>query len=55
MASHDNMVSLPRGVIKRDGASVPFDSDKIRFAITRAGQASGEFDASEAALPPPRW
>ena len=50
MASHDNMVSLPRGVIKRDGASVPFDSDKIRFAITRAGQASGEFDASEAAL-----
>ncbi|MBI2313894.1 MAG: ribonucleoside triphosphate reductase [Betaproteobacteria bacterium] len=50
--SHDNnkMISLPRGVIKRDGTFVPFDSEKIRSAIQRAGQATGEFDANEATL-----
>ena len=39
-----------RGVIKRDGALAPFDADKIRSAILRAGHASGEFDAAEAGL-----
>ena len=43
-------VSLPPSVIKRDGARASFDSSKIRSAIQRAGQASGEFDASEAEL-----
>jgi ribonucleoside-triphosphate reductase len=45
-----NLVSLPKGVIKRDGSLVPFDSEKIRSAILRAGAASGDFDANEAFL-----
>ncbi len=45
-----NLVSLPKGVIKRDGSLVPFDSEKIRSAIQRAGAASGDFDANEAFL-----
>ncbi|MHB1173851.1 MAG: ribonucleoside triphosphate reductase [Sulfuriferula sp.] len=56
MASHaaehpgSVLVSLPSAVIKRDGARAAFDAGKIRSAIQRAGQASGEFDASEAGL-----
>ncbi len=46
----DNLVSQPRGVIKRDGSAAAFDADKIRSAIERAGRASGDFDASEAIL-----
>jgi anaerobic ribonucleoside-triphosphate reductase len=45
-----NLVSQPRGVIKRDGSSAAFDAEKIRSAIERAGRANGEFDASEAFL-----
>ncbi|PLX95231.1 MAG: ribonucleoside triphosphate reductase [Desulfuromonas sp.] len=41
---------LPQTVVKRDGTNVPFDSDRIRFAIARAGKVTGEFDDSEAAL-----
>lgn len=37
-------------VIKRDGAIVVFDADKICFAITRAGIATGEYDGVEAGL-----
>ncbi|HET9114150.1 MAG TPA: anaerobic ribonucleoside-triphosphate reductase, partial [Burkholderiales bacterium] len=44
------LVSLPAAVIKRDGSRADFDADKIRFAIQRAGQASGEFDGGEAGL-----
>ncbi|PWB48876.1 MAG: ribonucleoside triphosphate reductase [Nitrosomonadales bacterium] len=44
------VLSLPRAVIKRDGSVAVFDGDKIRSAIARAGAASGEFDAGEAAL-----
>jgi anaerobic ribonucleoside-triphosphate reductase len=40
----------PRQVVKRNGETVPFDGDKIRSAIERAGKATGEFDASEADL-----
>jgi anaerobic ribonucleoside-triphosphate reductase len=40
----------PRGVVKRNGQTVPFDRVRIRSAIERAGQASGEFDADEAEL-----
>ncbi len=36
--------------LKRDGIGVPFDASKIRSAILRAGQASLEFDATEADL-----
>ena len=45
-----NLVSLPRGVIKRDGSLVSFDSEKIRSAIQRAGAATGDFDVNEAFL-----
>lgn len=45
-----NLVSLPKGVIKRDGSLVSFNSEKIRSAIQRAGAASGDFDANEAFL-----
>jgi ribonucleoside-triphosphate reductase len=42
--------ALPREVIKRDGHRAAFDSTKIRSAILRAGQASGEFGEAEADL-----
>jgi ribonucleoside-triphosphate reductase len=48
--STSNLVSLLKHVIKRDGSLVPFDAEKIRSAIQRAGAASGEFDANEAML-----
>ncbi|KAB2308417.1 ribonucleoside triphosphate reductase [Betaproteobacteria bacterium SCN2] len=41
---------LPREVIKRDGRRVAFDPNKIRSAILRAGQASGEYGEHEADL-----
>jgi len=44
------LFQLPTRVIKRDGAEVGFDASKIESAILRAGQASGEFGAPEAAL-----
>ncbi len=46
----NNLATLPKGIIKRDGSLVSFDADKIRSAIQRAGAATGEFDANEAFL-----
>jgi ribonucleoside-triphosphate reductase len=40
----------PREVIKRSGERAPFDPAKIENALARAGAATGEFDADEAAL-----
>jgi ribonucleoside-triphosphate reductase len=40
----------PVTVRKRDGASAPFDAKRIEAAILKAGRASSEFDAPEAAL-----
>lgn len=40
----------PRQVAKRNGEQVPFNAEKIRFAIERAGKAAGEFEADEAEL-----
>ena len=37
---------MPATIIKRDGASVPFDSVKILNAITKANQAVGGEDMS---------
>ena len=37
---------MPATIIKRDGASVPFDSVKILNAITTANQAVGGEDMS---------
>ena len=42
------LISVPREVVKRDGSCAVFDADKIRSAIQRAGQATGEFGAAEA-------
>jgi len=44
------VIPVPRQVIKRDGRPAPFDAAKIRSAIQRAGQATGEFDDIEAEL-----
>jgi len=41
-------VSPPRHIVKRDGASQPFDAAKIHSALQRAGQACGEFGADVA-------
>jgi ribonucleoside-triphosphate reductase len=40
----------PSSVIKRSGATVSFDGDKIRSAVERAGKATGAFDSAEAQL-----
>ena len=40
----------PREVVKRDGQRAAFDAGKIRSALLRAGQASGEFGEAEADL-----
>ncbi|HEY9145787.1 MAG TPA: ribonucleoside triphosphate reductase [Thiobacillus sp.] len=44
------IAGVPREVIKRDGRRVGFDAAKIRSALLRAGQASGEFGEAEADL-----
>ncbi|NNM56291.1 ribonucleoside triphosphate reductase [Acidocella sp.] len=46
----DDVTSLPwKGVRRRDGAVAPFDSERICYAIARAGRASGQFEQTEAA------
>jgi ribonucleoside-triphosphate reductase len=42
--------SLPTHLIKRDGSKAAFDRRRIESALRRAGEASGEFSADEAAL-----
>jgi len=49
-SNEENVLSLPRNIIKRDGSRVAFDSGKIRSAIERAGAAAGEFSSGEAEL-----
>ena len=44
------VTALPREVLKRSGQRAAFDARKIRSAIERAGTATGEFGADEAAL-----
>lgn len=41
-------IELPKIIKKRDGANVEFQADKITQAIRKAGERTGEFDASEA-------
>lgn len=38
-----NFADVFEAVEKRDGSRAPFDANKIRFAIARAGAATGEF------------
>jgi len=45
--SKQNMIQVVR---KRNGEYVPFNPEKIQSAISRAGMATGEFDADEASL-----
>ena len=40
----------PSHIIKRSGDTVPFDGEKVRSAIERAGKATGAFEAAEAQL-----
>ena len=44
------IAGMPGEVIKRDGRRAMFDAAKIRSALLRAGQASGEFGEAEADL-----
>jgi ribonucleoside-triphosphate reductase len=44
------LARLPVRIRRRDGSEAAFDSARIRSAIARAGQASGEFGDPEAAL-----
>ena len=48
--SQDNSphAALPPMIVKRDGTTVAFETGKIRAAIARAGQATGEFGADQA-------
>ncbi len=41
---------LPQRIIKRDGADVPFDANRITVALTKAGRATGDFGEDEAHL-----
>ena len=43
-------ISAPSGIITRSGEVSPFDLEKIRVAIERAGKATNEFDRDEADL-----
>ncbi|PYF03616.1 ribonucleoside-triphosphate reductase class III catalytic subunit [Rhodopseudomonas faecalis] len=47
--SLSTLPSLPRLIVKRSGVPVPFDCDKIKAAIVRAGRATGEYNEHEAA------
>ncbi|MFO7543780.1 MAG: ribonucleoside triphosphate reductase [Thiobacillus sp.] len=51
MGNADAVVAMAlREVVKRDGRRVGFDASKIRSALLRAGQATGEFGEAEADL-----
>ena len=41
-------MELPKRIQKRDGSVVDFRSQKIIDAVTRAGKATGEFEAPRA-------
>ena len=49
MATH-LLATLPREVIQRNGEPAPFDAQRIRSALVRAGAATGEFGEDEAQL-----
>ena len=44
------LVCLPREVIDRNGQRAPFDAERIRNALLRAGVATGEYGLDEAQL-----
>ena len=44
------VATLPREVVQRSGERAPFDAQRIRSALARAGAATGEFGEDEAQL-----
>jgi len=44
----ERSLTLPREIIKRNGLRVAFDAGKIFSALSRAGEASGEFGSEQA-------
>ncbi len=46
----NDVITLPRKVVKRDGKEVDFDKNRIERAIQRAGAATQEFEVLEAQL-----
>ena len=48
--STDQSLTLPREVIKRNDVRVAFDAGKIRSALRRAGEATGEFGSEQAQI-----
>jgi ribonucleoside-triphosphate reductase (formate) len=50
MGEESQVEPVPAQVVKRDGQRVPFDAGKIEAALCKAGAATGEFGAREAAL-----
>ncbi|MBN9461475.1 MAG: ribonucleoside triphosphate reductase [Burkholderiales bacterium] len=47
---HAHAATLPTHVVERSGELAPFDRRRIESALARAGAATGEYDADEAAL-----
>lgn len=45
-----DIITLPQRLIKRDGSEVGFDANRIEKALTKAGQATNEFDNLEGQL-----
>lgn len=48
MVGQSSPVSFPEAIVKRCGTRVPFDAERIRLAILKAGRASGSYDVDEA-------
>ncbi len=46
----NNVVSVPKRLINRDGKEIAFDASKIEQALIKAGEVTAEFDALEAQL-----
>ncbi len=46
----NDVISLPRRLIKRDGSEVDFNKQRIEKALEKAGQATTEFNSLEAQL-----
>jgi ribonucleoside-triphosphate reductase len=48
MRGQSNPVSFPENIVKRCGTRVPFDAERIRLAILKAGRACESYDDDEA-------
>lgn len=48
MVGQSSPVSFPEAIVKRGGTRLPFDAERIRLPILKAGRASGSYDVDEA-------